>query len=560
MCSGCRGRRGGRLREIRPPFVVAAPEGARVRTRLRVSARDTAVLEALGSYLGRLAGGDLAARCAQGRLDARERNESRRDRKQALTGPSSSRWAGTITRVSENAWQVAERNLKDEAGSLRARVRRIEARLRHPAGNQKGRARGYATQAERFAGQRRLQALRVRLAQAEARLAAGHVSVCRGGRRLARARHNLQAAAMSPAQWRRAWDAERWLISADGEAGKRLGNETIRWHPGERHLEVNLPGPLAHLANAPRGRYRLSCEVDFSYRGGQVAAQAETGAVAYAITFDPGKDRWYLDASWRVSPGPPPALEDLRQHAVLGVDLNHGHLAAWVVLPDGNPAGPALTVPLDLDGLPAARRDGRLRAAVTALITLAREHGCAAVAVEDLNFGQARAEGREHRGNRPARGRRDRAFRRMVAGIPTGQFRDRLAQMCFNQHIAVVAVDAAYTSKWGAGYWLAPLHDKDQVATGHHAAAVTIGRRAHGRKARRRAGVTRPVRRNGTRRATPRAPQATRATRERGPRQAPRQPPPWHKTGRADRDHPPPQAPEDRSRAPAEPTLTIARC
>ena len=152
-----------------------------MRTRLRVSARDTAVLEALGSYLGRLAGGDLAARCAQGRLDAKERNESRRDRKQALTGPSSSRWAGTITRVSENAWQVAERNLKDEAGSLRARVRRIEARLRHPAGNQKGRARGYATQAERFAGQRRLQALRVRLAQAEARLAAGHVSVCRGG-------------------------------------------------------------------------------------------------------------------------------------------------------------------------------------------------------------------------------------------------------------------------------------------------------------------------------------------------------------------------------------------
>ena len=176
-----------------------------------------------------------------------------------------------------------------------------------PRREPEGRARGYATQAERFAGQRRLQALRVRLAQAEARLAAGHVSVCRGGRRLARARHNLQAAAMSPAQWRRAWDAERWLISADGEAGKRLGNETIRWHPGERWLEVNLPGPLAHLANAPHGRYRLSCEVDFPYRGGQVAAQAETGAVAYAITFDPGKDRWYLDASWRVSPGPPPA-------------------------------------------------------------------------------------------------------------------------------------------------------------------------------------------------------------------------------------------------------------
>jgi hypothetical protein len=462
--------------------------------------------------------------------------------------------------VSEDSWQLAERNLKDEAGSLRARVRRIEARLRRPAGDRAGRARGYASQAERFAGQRRLQVLRARLAEAEERLAAGRVSVCRGGRRLARARHSLQAAGMSAGQWRRRWDAERWFVKADGEAGKRLGNDSIRWHPGERRLEVNLPRPLAHLANAPRGRYRLSCEVGFPYRGGQVAAQAETGAVAYAITFDPARNRWYADASWQVSPGTPPALDDLRRAPVLAVDLNHGHLAAWVVLPDGNPAGPALTVPLDLDGLPAARRDGRLRAAVTTLTAIAREHGCAALAIEDLNFEQARAEGRERDGGRPSRGRRGRAFRRMVAGIPTGQFRDRLVQMTFNQRIAVVAVDAAYTSKWGADYWLAPLQDKDQVATGHHAAAVTIGRRAHGHKARRRAGVTRPARRSGAWRATPRAPQARRATRDDGARKAPRQPPRWRKTGRADRDHPPPQAPEDRSRAPAEPILTTARC
>jgi hypothetical protein len=384
MRSDSRGARGGRLREIRPPFVVAAPSGARVRTRLRVSPRDAAVLEALGSYLGRLAGGDLAVRCAQGRLDARERNESRRERKRVLTGPSSSRWAGTITRVSEDSWQLAERNLKDEAGSLRARVRRIEARLKRPAGDRAGRARGYASQAERFAGQRRLQVLRARLAEAEERLTAGRVSVCRGGRRLARARHSLQAAGISAGEWRRRWDAQRWFIKADGEAGKRLGNDSVRWHPGERRLEVNLPGPLAHLANAPRGRYRLSCEVDFPYRGGQVAAQAETGAVAYAITFDPARNRWYADASWQVSPGPPPALDDLRRAPVLAVDVNHGHLAAWVVLPDGNPAGPALTVPLELAGLPAAARDGRVRAAVSRLIATAREHGARAVVIEDL--------------------------------------------------------------------------------------------------------------------------------------------------------------------------------
>jgi hypothetical protein len=365
---------------------------------------------------------------------------------------------------------------------------------------------------------------------------------------------------MSEAEWRRRWAAGRWFICADGESGKRLGNETIRWHPGGRYLEVNLPGPLAHLANAPGGRYRLSCEVDFPHRGDQVAAQAETGAVRYDILFDPVKGRWHADASWRVSPGPPPALDDLHASPVLAVDLNHGHLAAWAVLPDGNPAGPAVTVPLDLDGLPATRRDGRLRAAVADLVRLAKQHGCAAIAVEDLNFEQARAEGRERHGSRPSRGKRGRAFRRMVAGIPTGQFRDRLAQMCFNQGLAVIAVDAAYTSKWGAGHWLAPLRDKDQVATVHHAAAVTIGRRAHGHRARRKAGVTGAVRRNGTRRATPRAPQARHANRDDRPRQAPRQPPQWRKTGQAKRDHPPPQAPEDRSRAPAEPIITIAQC
>jgi hypothetical protein len=72
----------GRLREIGAPFIVAAPSGARVRTRLRVSPRDAAVLEAAGRHLGSLAGRDLAARCAEGRPDAQGRAVSRRVRKQ----------------------------------------------------------------------------------------------------------------------------------------------------------------------------------------------------------------------------------------------------------------------------------------------------------------------------------------------------------------------------------------------------------------------------------------------------------------------------------------------
>jgi hypothetical protein len=74
---------GKQLREIAEPFVAAAPAGARVRTRLRVSAQDEVVLWAAGRHLGSLAGRDLAARCAEGRLDAKGRAESRRERKRA---------------------------------------------------------------------------------------------------------------------------------------------------------------------------------------------------------------------------------------------------------------------------------------------------------------------------------------------------------------------------------------------------------------------------------------------------------------------------------------------
>ena len=113
-----------RLRAIADPFVVDPPAGARVRTRLVVSPEDEAVLAAVGGHLGQLAGTDLA-RCAQGRLDAAGRAVSRKQRKQAMTSSCSSRWAGAITRTSEDAWGLAERNLQAEARSLRARIGRI---------------------------------------------------------------------------------------------------------------------------------------------------------------------------------------------------------------------------------------------------------------------------------------------------------------------------------------------------------------------------------------------------------------------------------------------------
>src|SRR6266542_4372125 len=94
-------RRGDRLmRPIVAPFVVAPPSGARIRTRLRVDPADDLVLRTVGAYLGQLAGQDLAVRC---RLGLGE--DARTERKRALTVASSSRWAGVITRTSNDQWQ-----------------------------------------------------------------------------------------------------------------------------------------------------------------------------------------------------------------------------------------------------------------------------------------------------------------------------------------------------------------------------------------------------------------------------------------------------------------------
>src|SRR5258708_36927189 len=84
--------------------------------------------------------------------------------------------AGAITRSSEDAFHLAARNLAAERATLQARINAITTRLAAPAGQKQGRARGYATQAERVEKQRRLQALHPRLPalMAHNRVSAGH--------------------------------------------------------------------------------------------------------------------------------------------------------------------------------------------------------------------------------------------------------------------------------------------------------------------------------------------------------------------------------------------------
>ncbi len=442
-------RRGAKraLRVVAAPYTVAAPSGARIRDRLVLAQADEEVLRLVGQHLGHLQRADLAERVSIGQVTTKETR--RAERKKKLTAVSSSRWAGAMTRATEDQYQLSMRCLYDERAGLRRSVRTISRRLAAPCGARtQGGVRGYADQDERAKKQRRMQALEARLAVVEARIAAGRPSIVVGGRRLAKVRHHLAEAELTEAEWHQRWEAGRLFLTADGESGAPYGNYTITVDPADGSVTLVLPEPLRHLANARRGRYRLACTAGFSHRRDEWLDRVTAHrAVRYDIGYNPARGRWYLDASWAVDRTVPPTPDEIKASGgrLLGVDLNADHLAACVLDPHGNPIGEPVTIPLDMTG-PTFARDGRLRAAISQLIALSRKKGCAGIAIEDLGFTEARTIGRETMG----RGRRGKTFRRTVAGIPTARFRQRLCGMAHHQGLVVIAVDRR-TQAGGAG-------------------------------------------------------------------------------------------------------------
>ncbi|MEX3654488.1 MAG: IS200/IS605 family element transposase accessory protein TnpB [Mycolicibacterium fortuitum] len=492
--------------------LVAAPSGVAISTRLRTTADEERVLDAVAEHLGRLRRGDLAARSHPVPLDPgldaegcrRVRRDQLNTRKQALTAQSSARWANAIFTGNDDRYRLARDSQYRHITGLKAAIATIEKRLATPTADtlslSERRARrkargpkGYASQAERFCKQRRLQHLRAELDRAEADRAAGRIRVVEGGKRLAKARHHLAAGGLSAPQWRDRWAAARYRITAIGSGDEPFGNLTVTVTP-QGQVSVRLPKPLEHLANAKRGRYVLSGTAVFSHRSQEWAARITSAkSVSYTITRKPGRPGRYLTASWATpSSTYSTRIQEDRRLAgsevkatgpVVGVDLNDGHIAMRRLDKYGNPVGAPARFDIDLAGT-STRRDAQVRHAITRLIHYTQRHGITTIAVEDLDFADARATGRETMG----RGTRGKRFRRSVAGIPTAVFRNRLAAQASRAGIELLAVNPAYSSIWGDQHWRRPY----QNVSRHQAAATVIGRRAQGLKARRRKGVTPP--------------------------------------------------------------------
>jgi hypothetical protein len=464
-----------KLRPIQAPFVALGPSGVAIRTRLKgLTSEDETVLRAVGAHLGTLASRDLKRRCAEG-LD--HSADTWAERKRDLTAESSSRWAGSITKATHEQWALSRRGQFAHIQGLEAGIATIAHRLSLPVG-QKGTKRssgGYRTRQEWFAKTRRLHVLQDRLASERADWQAGRVRVVRGGKRLARNRHNLQAAQLTETQWRKLWQAERWFLSADGESGKRFGNETIRLTP-DGEVSLKLPDALAHLANARHGRYVLTGAVVFHHRGAEWADRINANrAVAYRIHLDVERGRWYLTASWTIPPVKTVRLDQARRGGLIGVDTNADHLAAWRLDEHGNPCGEPRRFFYDLSGN-AHHRDAQVRHALTRLLHWAARHHLN-IAIEDLHF--AAETTREKHGRR-------KRFRKLISGMPISKLRARLVNMAAELEITIVAVDPAYTSKWGAQHWQKPMATPHRKTTRHDAASIAIGRRALGHRIRRR--------------------------------------------------------------------------
>ncbi|WP_344454904.1 IS200/IS605 family accessory protein TnpB-related protein [Actinocorallia aurantiaca] len=464
------------LRSIAAPFVVAQAQGVSIRARIKgLTSRDEEVLCRVGAHLGSLAGRDLAARCADGLAHTAQRWA---ERKRNLTGESSSRWAGTITKATHDQWALSRRSQVAHLNTLDAAIGTIEHRLALPLG-EKGSKRapgGYRSRSEWFAKSRRLALLKERRTKVAADRDAGRVRVARGTRRLANTRHHLKEAGLSEKQWRERWEAARWFLSADGESGKRYGNETIRITP-DGQISLKLPSPLAELANAPHGRYVLTSKVSFAHRGREWADRVEADrATAYRLHLDADRGRWYVDAAWQRPPVRILPLEAARAAGMVAVDTNADHLAAWRLDVHGNPIGRPERFDYDLSGA-SEHRDAQLRHALTRLLHWTCRTGAKAIAVEDLDFAEAKT--REKHG-------RNRRFRQLISGIPTSRLKTRLASMAAEHDLALVAVDPAYTSRWGAQHWQKPTSTPQRKTTRHEAASLVIGRRALGHGARRR--------------------------------------------------------------------------
>ena len=295
------------------------------------------MLRAAGSHLGSLAGRDLAARCAEGRLDARGQAASRARRKRALT-------ARVVVAVGGG-------DHPDQRGPVPARRAEPARRAGEPAGPGP-QDRGAARRSGGRAGPGGRAGTRPRPSGTPRTSAAGRCGPGwpgpSGGWSGDGAGDAGRAGAAAQAGQPRRRRADRAAMAGAVGGGPAVPDRRRREGQGvgQRDDPVATRTRAGWSSSSPP-RWRTwrtgrtagtGCRARWSSPTGATRSPPRPPPAPSATTSacDPASGRWYLDASWKTAPGPAPSLEELRRHPVVAVDVNAGHLAVAVVAADGN--------------------------------------------------------------------------------------------------------------------------------------------------------------------------------------------------------------------------------
>ena len=188
-----------------------------------------------------------------------------------------SRYAGTICVDNDAAVKAASEHQWQRLLKPRGATALLEQRVALPSkaalcGCKKRRCeqcgRGYSTENERVMKRRRLDVLLAELARVEKLRAGKTVSVVLGGRRLANARHHLDAADLSLEQWQQRWDHQRAWFGCAGNVGKPGGNPCLSLvdRDGGVFLTVSVPKPV-QVRFGMGSRVMLTAPVSLSHHG-----------------------------------------------------------------------------------------------------------------------------------------------------------------------------------------------------------------------------------------------------------------------------------------------------
>jgi len=363
----------------------------------------------------------------------------------------------------ESLREISKTRLRDLDGRIKATMRTIKKlETRMPTNPEKRQKAKFTLHQKK----RRHALLRDRKTAIRAERKRAAPSLCFGSAKLFNAQHHLEANGFADHEaWLEAWRADRasqffCLGSKDETSGNQTCTASVD-EDGTIALRLRLPDVIWRELGTPKHLAIGLIRFGYGHEVIVAAIKAHADGRGEALSW-----RFVKDAKgWRVFVSTFQPLDDTAidfANGCLAVDMNAGFLAVAFVDAAGNLKG-RLTVPMLIQHRRTDQVEATIGDAVARIVAVAKKHGVP-VAIEDLDFEAKKTRLREECSPGMAR---------MLSAFVHKAFRAMLERRAARDGVAVVAVNPAYTSLQGRVRFM----DRYGLSV-HHAAALTIGRRA----------------------------------------------------------------------------------